>query len=49
MMSVSILMSAFGLQDVDLANLYKSLISNIRNQQLEDKIVSNALILEQSE
>ena len=49
MMSVSILMSAFGLQDVDLENLYKSLISNIRNQQLEDKIVSNALILELSE
>ena len=48
-MSVLLLLSSFGLQDSDLENLYESLISRIQGGQLEDRIVSNALLLELSD
>ena len=48
-MSVPLLLSAFGLQDSDLEKLYESLISSIQDGQLEDRIVSNALLLELSD
>ena len=48
-MSIPILVLAFRLQDNDLENLYESLISRIKDGQLEDRIVSNVLLLELSD